>query len=68
MTAIAQHQRCGHENGAIEGLTGHLKRADCRTRLIIAWVAAASRDLTAYRRFIDEVVGRIYNRANAKRI
>lgn len=54
-----------HENGAIEGPHGHLKRA-----IEDALIMRGSRDfgdLDAYRRFIDEVVGRS-NARNAKRI
>ncbi len=55
----------GHENGSIEGPHGHLKRA-----IEDALLMRGSRDfedLVAYRRFIDEIVGRI-NARNAKRI
>jgi hypothetical protein len=54
-----------HENGAIEGPHGHLKRA-----IEDALIMRGSRDfetLGAYRGFIDEIVGRI-NARNAKRI
>jgi hypothetical protein len=54
-----------HENGAIEGPHGHLKRA-----IEDALLMRGSRDfgdLAAYRRFIDEIVGR-RNTRNAKRI
>ncbi|MGB3625807.1 MAG: IS21 family transposase, partial [Henriciella sp.] len=54
-----------HENGSIEGPHGHLKRA-----IEDALVMRGSRDfedLTAYRRFVDEITGRI-NARNAKRI
>lgn len=54
-----------HENGAIEGPHGHLKRA-----IEDALIMRGSRDfgdLDAYRRFIDEIIGRI-NTRNAKQI
>jgi hypothetical protein len=54
-----------HENGSIEGPHGHLKRAT-----LDALMMRGSRDfedLAAYRRFIDEITGRI-NARNAKRI
>ena len=54
-----------HENGAIEGPHGHLKRA-----IEDALLMRGSRDfddLAAYRRFVDELVGR-RNARNAKRI
>jgi hypothetical protein len=58
---------CGmaHENGSIESLHGHLKRA-----IEDALLLRGSRDfdtLDAYRRFIDEIVGR-RNARNAKRL
>lgn len=54
-----------HENGAIEGPHGHLKRA-----LEDALLMRGSRDfddLAAYRRFVDEIVSR-GNARNGKRI
>ena len=54
-----------HENGAIEGSHGHLKRA-----LEDALLLRGSRDfaeLAAYRRFVDELVSR-RNARNAQRI
>ncbi|HEX7323869.1 MAG TPA: IS21 family transposase [Rhodanobacteraceae bacterium] len=54
-----------HENGAVEGSHGHLKRA-----LEDALLLRGSRDfagLTAYRRFVDELVSR-RNARNAQRI
>jgi transposase InsO family protein len=54
-----------HENGAIEGPHGHLKRA-----IADALRMRASRDfddLAAYRRFIDEIVSR-HNARHAKRV
>jgi hypothetical protein len=54
-----------HENGSIESPHGHLKKAICDALLL-----RGSRDfgdLPAYRRFIDEIVGK-RNARNAKRI
>lgn len=65
MTPTRNTKGIAHENGSIEGPHGHLKRA-----IADALVMRGSRDfedLTAYRRFIDEIVGRI-NARNAKRI
>jgi hypothetical protein len=54
-----------HENGAIESPHGHLKRA-LRDELLLRGSCDFA-DLAAYRRFIDEVVGR-RNARNRKRI
>jgi transposase InsO family protein len=54
-----------HENGAIESAHGHLKRAVEDALLLRG--ARDFPDLIAYRRFIDEVVGR-HNARNAPRI
>jgi len=65
MTPSRNTKGVAHENGAIKGPHGHLKRA-----IADALIMRGSRDfedLAAYRRFIDEVVGRI-NARNAKRI
>ena len=65
MTASRNNRGLAHENGAIEGSHGHLKRA-----LEDALLLRGSRDfadLAAYRRFIDELVGR-RNARNRKRI
>lgn len=65
MTPSRNNKGVAHENGAIEGPHGHLKRA-----IEDALIMRGSRDfedLGAYRRFIDEIVGRI-NARNAKRI
>ena len=65
MAPSRNNKGVAHENGAIEGPHGHLKRA-----IEDALVMRGSRDfegLVAYRRFIDEIVGRI-NARNAKRI
>ncbi|TVP76927.1 MAG: IS21 family transposase [Thioalkalivibrio sp.] len=65
MTPSRNNRGLAHENGSIEGPHGHLKRA-----IEDALAMRGSRDfgnLESYRRFIDEVVGRI-NARNAKRI
>ncbi|NCO16075.1 MAG: IS21 family transposase [Alphaproteobacteria bacterium] len=65
MTPTRNTKGVAHENGSIESPNGHLKRAICD-----ALIMRGSRDfedLSGYRRFIDEVVGRI-NARNAKRI
>lgn len=65
MTPTRNNAGIAHENGAIEGPHGHLKRA-----IEDALLMRASRDfndLAAYRRFIDEVVSR-HNARHAKRI
>ena len=54
-----------HENGAIEGPHGHLKRAIADALLLRS--SADFDDLIAYRRFIDEIISR-RNARNAKRI
>ena len=65
MTPSRNNAGIAHENGAIEGPHGHLKRA-----IEDALLMRGSRDfddLAAYRRFVDEIVGR-RNARNAKRI
>lgn len=65
MTPSRNNKGVAHENGSIESPHGHLKRA-----IADALIMRGSRDfedLAAYRRFIDEIVGRI-NARNAKRI
>jgi hypothetical protein len=65
MTPSRNTKGVAHENGAIEGPHGHLKRA-----VGDALIMRGSRDfedLQAYRRFIDEIIGRI-NARNDKRI
>jgi hypothetical protein len=65
MTASRNNAGIAHENGAIEGPHGHLKRA-----IEDALLLRGSRDfddLAAYRRFVDEIVGR-RNARNVKRI
>src|SRR5690606_38595086 len=54
-----------HENGAIEGPHGHLKRAIGDALMMRGSTDFA--DLASYRGFIDECVSR-YNARNAKRI
>jgi hypothetical protein len=54
-----------HENGAIESAHGHLKKAIGDELLLRG--SRAFEDLAAYRRFVDEVVGR-RNARNRKRI
>lgn len=54
-----------HENGAIESPHGHLKRA-IRDALLLRGSAEFD-DLLAYRRFVDEIVGR-HNARHAGRI
>jgi hypothetical protein len=65
MTPSRNTKGVAHENGAIEGPHGHLKRAIADA--LIMRGSHDFEDLEAYRRFIDEVVGRI-NARNAKRI
>ena len=65
MTPTRNNPGVSHENGSIESAHGHLKRA-----LADALLLRASRDfddLTAWRGFVDDVVGR-GNLRNAKRI
>jgi transposase InsO family protein len=65
MTASRNTRGVAHENGAIEGPHGHLKRA-----IEDAVLLRGSRDfvdLAGYRRFLDELVGR-RNAHNRKRI
>jgi hypothetical protein len=65
MTPSRNTKGVAHENGAIEGPHGHLKRAIADA--LIMRGSHDFEDLAAYRCFIDEVVGRI-NARNAKRI
>jgi hypothetical protein len=65
MTPTRNNVGIAHENGAIEGSHGHLKRA-----IEDALLMRTSRDfddLAAYRCFIDEIVSR-HNARHAKRI
>ena len=65
MTASRNNRGIAHENGAIESAHGHLKAA-IRDALLLRGSTDFD-DLPAYRRFIDEVVGR-RNRRNGPRI
>ena len=65
MTPPCNTKGVAHENGAIEGPHGHLKRAIADA--LIMRGSHDFEDLAAYRCFIDEVVGRTGAR-NAKRI
>jgi hypothetical protein len=65
MEPTRNNRGVAHENGSIEGPHGHLKQA-----LEDALLLRGSRDfdtLDAYRRFVDEIVGR-RNARNAKRL
>ena len=64
MAATRNNRGLAHENGAIEGPHGHLKRA-----IDDALLLRGSRDfedLAAYRRFLDELVGRRNARRNKR--
>lgn len=65
MTPTRNNRGIAHENGAIEGPHGHLKRAIADALLMRG--TSDFDDLAAYRRFIDEIVGR-RNARNGKRI
>jgi hypothetical protein len=65
MTPSRNNRGVAHENGAIESAHGHLKRAIADELLLRG--SRDFEDLAAYRRFIDEVVGR-RNARNRKRI
>lgn len=65
MTPTRNNRGIAHENGSIESAHGHLRRAIQDALLLRG--SAAFDDLAAYRRFIDELVGR-RNARNAKRI
>ncbi len=65
MTPTRNNRGIAHENGSIEGPHGHLKRAIGDALLLRG--SNDFGDLAAYRRFIDEIVGR-RNARNAKRI
>lgn len=65
MTPSRNNTGIAHENGAIEGPHGHLKRAIHDALLMRG--SADFADLAAYRGFIDEIVSR-RNVRNAKRI
>jgi hypothetical protein len=65
MTPSRNNPGVAHENGSIESSHGHLKRA-LRDELLLRG-SHEFENLAAYRRFIDEVVGR-RNARNRKRI
>ena len=65
MTPSRNNRGVAHENGSIESAHGHLKNA-LRDELLLRGSCDFA-DLAAYRRFIDEVVGR-RNARNRKRI
>src|SRR6266436_4463824 len=65
MKASRNNPGVAHENGSIESAHGHLKNA-LRDELLLRGSCDFA-DLAAYRRFIDEVVGR-RNARNRKRI
>jgi len=65
MTPSRNNRGIAHENGSIESAHGHLKKA-LRDELLLRG-ARDFADLAAYRRFIDEVVGR-RNARSRKRI
>jgi transposase InsO family protein len=65
MTPSRNNPGIAHENGSIESSHGHLKRALGDELLLRG--AREFEDLAAYRRFIDEVIGR-RNARNRKRI
>ncbi|HEV7717675.1 MAG TPA: IS21 family transposase [Arsenicitalea sp.] len=65
MTATRNNPGIAHENGAIEGSHGHLKRAIADALLLRG--SADFDELAAYRGFIDEIVGR-QNARHAKGI
>jgi hypothetical protein len=56
MTATRNNRGLAHENGSIESSHGHLKKALADELLLRG--SCDFPDLAAYRRFIDEVVGR----------
>src|SRR5207248_7084069 len=65
MTPSRNNRGLAHENGSIESSHGHLKRAIADELLLRG--SRKFEDLAAYRRFVDEVVGR-RNARNRKRI
>src|SRR5437899_2774360 len=65
MTASRYNPGIAHENGSIESAHGHLKNV-LRDELLLR-CSREFADLAAYRRFVDEVVGR-RNARNRKRI
>jgi transposase InsO family protein len=65
MTPSRNNPGVAHENGSIESSHGHLKKVLCDELLLRG--SREFEDLVAYRRFVDEVVGR-RNARNRKRI
>jgi hypothetical protein len=65
MTPSRNNPGVAHENGAIESAHGHLKKVIEDELLLLG--SRDFTDLAAYRRFIDEVIGR-RNARNRKRI
>jgi hypothetical protein len=65
MTPTRNNTGLAHENGSVEGPHGHLKRAIADALLLRT--STDFPDLTAYRTFVDELVGR-RNARQAKRI
>lgn len=65
MTASRNNRGVAHENGAIEGPHGHLKRRVEDALLLRGWRAFAI--VSDYRAFIDGLIGR-HNARNRKRI
>jgi hypothetical protein len=65
MDPTRNNRGVAHENGSIESSHGHLKKA-VKDALLMRG-ANDFEDLTSYRRFIDEIVGR-KNATNGKRI
>src|SRR6201997_1267797 len=65
MEPTRNNRGLAHENGAIESPHGHLKKALADELLLRG--SSDFEDLTAYRRFIDEVIGR-RNARNRRRI
>ena len=63
--ASRNNRGVAHENGAIEGPHGHLKRALADALLLRG--SSDFNDLGAYERFVSGVVSRL-NARNAKRI
>jgi hypothetical protein len=61
MTPTRNNRGVAHENGSVEGPHGHLKRALGQALLLRG--SSDFADLSEYRRFVDEIVGR----ANAGR-
>ena len=64
MQPTRNNRGVAHENGAIESPHGHLKRAVAQAFLLRG--STAFDDLGAYRRFVDEIVGR-RNARNGRR-